>query len=189
MVPGVESFHDRATGTVRRVVPAGKGADCAVIDPVLDYEPRAGRTGNESIDRLVHYVTDQALSLAWILETHVHADHLSGAQRLKERCGGRVAIGANVVKVQRNFGEVFNPGADFIADGRQFDRLFADGERFAIGDLVGEVLFTPGHTPDSVTYVVADPAFVHDTLSIPAPSAAPSTSPTDTPSSLHLSIY
>ncbi len=134
---------------------------------MLDYEPRAGRTGNESVDRLAHFLADQALSLAWILETHVHADHLSGAQRLKERCGGRVAIGADVVKVQRHFAEVFNPGADFIADGRQFDRLLADGERFAIGDLVFEVLFTPGHTPDSVTYVVGDAAFVGDTLFMP----------------------
>ncbi len=167
MVPRVESFHDRATGAVSHVVHAGRGAGCAVIDPVLDYEPRAGRTGNESVDRLAHFLADQALSLAWILETHVHADHLSGAQRLKERCGGRVAIGADVVKVQRHFAEVFNPGADFIADGRQFDRLLADGERFAIGDLVFEVLFTPGHTPDSVTYVVGDAAFVGDTLFMP----------------------
>jgi len=188
MVPRVESFHDRATGTVSHVVHAGKGAGCAVIDPVLDFEPRAGRTGNESIDRLVHFLVDQALSLAWILETHVHADHLSGAQRLKERCGGRVAIGAEVVKVQRHFAEVFNPGADFSADGGQFDRLFVDGERFAIGDLVGEVLFTPGHTPDSVTYVVGDAAFVGDTLFMPDGGVARCDFPGGDAAKLHCSI-
>jgi glyoxylase-like metal-dependent hydrolase (beta-lactamase superfamily II) len=167
MVTQVDSFYDRTTGTVSHVVHAGKGTACAVIDPVLDYEPRAGRTGNESVDRLARFVADQALNLAWILETHVHADHLSGAQFLKEHCGGRVAIGTGVVQVQRHFAAVFNPGADFVADGRQFEHLFVDGERFAIGDLTGDVLFTPGHTPDSVTYVVGDSAFVGDTLFMP----------------------
>jgi glyoxylase-like metal-dependent hydrolase (beta-lactamase superfamily II) len=188
MVPRVESFHDRVTGTVSHVVHAGKGTDCAVIDPLLDYEPRAGRTSNEGIDRVVGFLAEQALGLAWILETHVHADHLSGAQRLKERCGGRVAIGVDVVKVQRHFAAMFNPGADFIADGRQFDRLFADGDQFTVGGLVGEVLFTPGHTPDSVTYVVGDAAFVGDTLFMPDGGVARCDFPGGDAVELHRSI-
>src|SRR5260370_8340681 len=114
MVPGVESFHDRATGTVSHVVHAGKGADCAVIDPVLDYEPRAGRTGNESIDRLVHYVTHQALSLAWILETPVHSDHLSGAQRPKERCAGRRPTRPHPVTLPAKFASALTPPPSFF---------------------------------------------------------------------------
>ena len=188
MVPLVESLHDRATGTVSHIVHGGKGTDCAVIDPVLDYEPRAGRTSHHGIDRIAQFLADQALSLTWILETHVHADHLSGAQRLKERCGGRVAIGAEVVAVQRHFAGVFNPGADFVADGRQFDHLFADGERFALGDLVGQVLFTPGHTPDSVTYVVGDAAFVGDTLFMPDAGVARCDFPGGDAAELHRSI-
>ena len=188
MLPLVESFHDGATGTVSHVVHAGKGTPCAVIDPVLDYEPRAGRIGSESIDRLARFLVDEALSLAWILETHVHADHLSGAQRLKARCGGRVAIGIEVIKVQQHFGDVFGLAADFVADGRQFDHLFADGERFAIGDLVGEVLNTPGHTPDSVTYVVDDAAFVGDTLFMPDGGVARCDFPGGEAAELHRSI-
>jgi glyoxylase-like metal-dependent hydrolase (beta-lactamase superfamily II) len=188
MAPLVESLHDRATGTISHVVHGGRGTDCAVIDPVLDYEPRAGRTSDQSIDRIVQFLADQALSLTWILETHVHADHLSGAQRLKERCGGRVAIGASVVEVQRHFAGLFNPGADFVADGRQFDHLFADGERFALGELVGEVLFTPGHTPDGVTYVVGDAAFVGDTLFMPDGGVARCDFPGGDAAELHRSI-
>lgn len=188
MLPQVQSLHDRATGTMSHVVHAGKGTGCAVIDPVLDYDPRAGRVAEKCIDRVVQFLAENALSLAWILETHVHADHLSGAQRLKQRCGGRVAIGAEVVQVQRHFAEVFNPGADFIADGRQFDHLFGDGERFAIGDLVGEVLFTPGHTPDSVTYVVGDAAFVGDTLFMPDGGVARCDFPGGDAAVLHRSI-
>jgi glyoxylase-like metal-dependent hydrolase (beta-lactamase superfamily II) len=188
MLPLVESFHDRATGTVSHVVHGGKGTPCAVIDPVLDYEPRAARIGGESVDRLVRFLADEALSLAWILETHVHADHLSGAQQLKARCGGRVAIGAEVVKVQQHFGAVFALPADFVADGRQFDHLFADRERFDIGDLVGEVLSTPGHTPDSVTYVVGDAAFVGDTLFMPDGGVARCDFPGGEAAELHRSI-
>jgi glyoxylase-like metal-dependent hydrolase (beta-lactamase superfamily II) len=188
MDPLVQSFHDGATGTVSHVVHAGQGTVCAVIDPVLDYEPRAGRTGDDSIGRLARFLADHALTLDWILETHVHADHLSGAQRLKERCGGRVAIGANVVAVQRHFAAVFNPGADFAADGRQFNHLFAEGERFAIGDLAGAVMFTPGHTPDSVTYVVGDAAFVGDTLFMPDGGVARCDFPGGDAEELHRSI-
>ncbi|HEX7967405.1 MAG TPA: MBL fold metallo-hydrolase [Stellaceae bacterium] len=184
----VESFHDRVTGTVTHVVHAGQGTACAVIDPVLDYEPRAGRIGTAALDRLGAFLAAQALRLEWILETHVHADHLSGAQHLKQRCGGRVAIGAEVVTVQRHFAALFNPGPDFTADGRQFDHLFAEGECFAIGDLPGEVMFTPGHTPDSVTYVVGDAAFVGDTLFMPDGGVARCDFPGGDAAVLHRSI-
>ncbi len=167
MNPLVESFYDRVTGTVTHVVYAGAGTACAVIDPVLDYEPHSGRLGTASLDRLASFLAAEGLRLDWILETHVHADHLSGAQLLKQRCGGRVGIGAEVATVQRQFAAVFNAEADFAADGSQFDHLFAEGEGVAIGDLAGEVMFTPGHTPDSVTYVVGDAAFVGDTLFMP----------------------
>ncbi len=167
MVPRVDSFYDCATGTLTHVVHAGRGTPCAVIDPVLDYEPRAGRIATAALDRLGAFLQEQALSVAWILETHVHADHLSAAQRLKERFGGTLGIGAGVTRVQRNFAAIFAVEPGFACDGRQFDHLFVDGESFAIGALGGRVLDTPGHTPDSVTYEVGDAVFVGDTLFMP----------------------
>ena len=167
MAPLVEPFYDPATATVSYVVHGGAGSACAVIDPVLDFDQRSGRTATAQADRILAYIAAQRLVLAWLLETHVHADHLTAAPYLKARAGGRIAIGAGVVAVQRTFGALFNAGAAFRADGSQFEHLFADGESFAIGDLAGRALATPGHTPDGVSYLVGDAAFIGDTMFMP----------------------
>jgi glyoxylase-like metal-dependent hydrolase (beta-lactamase superfamily II) len=163
----VQSFYDPATSTVSHVVHDAPGTACAIIDPVLDFDPRSGRTSMASADRLLAYLADNRLDLAWILETHVHADHLTAAPYLKSRAGGRIAIGAGVVAVQRHFAAVFNADAQLRPDGSQFDHLFADGEGFAIGLLEARVVATPGHTPCCVTYLVGDAAFCGDTLFMP----------------------
>jgi glyoxylase-like metal-dependent hydrolase (beta-lactamase superfamily II) len=167
MAPLVEPFYDPATATVSYVVHGGAGSACAVVDPVLDFDQRSGRTATAQADRILAYIAAQRLVLAWLLETHVHADHLTAAPYLKARAGGRIAIGAGVVAVQRTFGALFNAGAAFRADGSQFDHLFADGESFAIGDLAARALATPGHTPDGVSYLVGDAAFIGDTMFMP----------------------
>jgi glyoxylase-like metal-dependent hydrolase (beta-lactamase superfamily II) len=166
VTPLVQPFHHRPTGTVSYVVHAGEGTECAVVDPVLDFDIKSGRTGLNALEPLIAFMAGQKLRPAWILETHVHADHLTGAPALKARLGGRTAIGAGVVAVQRTFGPIFN--ADGLSgEGREFDHLFADGEVFAIGDLAGEVMATPGHTPACVTYRIGDAAFVGDTVFMP----------------------
>jgi glyoxylase-like metal-dependent hydrolase (beta-lactamase superfamily II) len=164
--PDVQAFHDEATFTITYIVsdPATKRA--AIVDPVLDFDPAAGRTSTASADRVIACVEREGLDVEWILETHVHADHLTGAPYLRERLGGKIAIGRNVSTVQQNFKRVFNL-ADLATDGSQFDHLFADGDTFGIGGLEGRVIATPGHTPDSLTYVVGDAAFVGDTLFMP----------------------
>jgi glyoxylase-like metal-dependent hydrolase (beta-lactamase superfamily II) len=142
-----------------------------LIDSVLDYDPKSGHTRSTSADRLIARVQELGAQVAWILETHVHADHLSAAAYLKERLGGRTGIGSHIATVQRVFGQLFNAGSAFATDGRQFDHLFADGESFTLGQLRFEVWHTPGHTPACVSYVVADGAeqvvFVGDTLFMP----------------------
>ena len=155
------------TGTVSYVVHAGPGMPCAVIDPVLDFDPKSGRTATRSLDRLVGFLDERRLAVAWILETHVHADHLSGAATLQQRKGGRIAIGEGVRAVQRRFAPLFGLGPGFALDGSQFDHLFADGERFAIGALAGEALATPGHTPACVAYRIGDAVFAGDTIFMP----------------------
>ena len=165
--PDVTAFYDGATATISYVVrdPAGRAA--AIIDPVLDFDAESGRTSTASVDRIVDFVEQAGLQVRWILETHAHADHLSAAPLLKQRFGAPVAIGEHITTVQRTFGDVFNLGAALETDGRQFDRQFADGDRFAIGGLDGRVLHTPGHTPACVTYVIGDAAFIGDTLFMP----------------------
>ena len=167
MKPNVKTFFDEATFTATHVVwdPGSRAA--AVIDSVKDYDPKSGRSATDSADAVIAYVKEQDLSVDWILETHVHADHLTAAPYLKEKLGGRIGIGARIDAVQGVFKKVFNAEADFATDGRQFDHLFEDGEAFQIGELKGIVLHTPGHTPACVTYVVADTAFVGDTLFMP----------------------
>jgi glyoxylase-like metal-dependent hydrolase (beta-lactamase superfamily II) len=139
----------------------------ALIDPVLDYDGAAGRTGTASAAALLAIIESERLQPRWILETHAHADHLSAAAFLHERTGAAVAIGRGITSVQANFRDIYNLGPDFPVDGRQFDRLFADGERFMLGEIEIEVIATPGHTDDSVTYLVGDAAFVGDTLFAP----------------------
>jgi glyoxylase-like metal-dependent hydrolase (beta-lactamase superfamily II) len=163
----VQSFYDPATSTASHVVHGGKATACAVIDPVLDFDMRSGRTATAQADRILAYLREAGLTCAWILETHVHADHLTAASYLKAEAGGRIAIGSGVAAVQKTFAAIFNAGPEFPCDGSQFDHLFDDGEHFAIGALGGHVLATPGHTPACVTYVIGDAAFVGDTLFMP----------------------
>lgn len=164
MKPDVIPFFDEATNTVSYVVvdPATKAA--ALVDSVLDFDPKSGRTSTASADRLVAAVHERGLAVEWILETHIHADHLSAAPYLKEKLGGRIGIGEHIREVQKVFRTLFNMEPAFVTDGRQFDHLFTDGERFRIGGLEGRAIHTPGHTPADVTYVVGDAAFVGDTL-------------------------
>lgn len=167
MQPVIEAFFDPATYTYSYVVSDPATDRCAIVDPVLDYDPASGRTSHASADRLIAYVREHELQVEWLLETHVHADHLSAAAYVRSVLGGTLAIGAQISQVQRTFGPLFNAEAGFATDGSQFDRLFADGERFAIGSLEARALHTPGHTPACMTYLIGDAAFVGDTLFMP----------------------
>nr|WP_313415745.1 MBL fold metallo-hydrolase [Brevundimonas diminuta] len=165
--PVVKSFFDEATFTVSHVVRDPNSRACAIIDSVLDYDPASGRTSTASADALIAYVEAEDLEVHWLLETHAHADHLSAAPYLQERLGGRLAIGRDIIKVQDVFGKVFNEGTEFRRDGSQFDQLFDDGDRFAIGELQATALHVPGHTPACLAYVIGDAVFPGDTLFMP----------------------
>lgn len=167
MQPHVEVFFDPATFTYSYVVTDPTSKRCAIIDSVLDYDPAAGRTSYASADRLIAYVREQHLHVDWLLETHVHADHLSAAPYLKRELGGQLAIGENITVVQNTFGKLFNAGTEFATDGRQFDHLFKDGDTFQIGSLEARAIHTPGHTPACMTYLIGDAGFVGDTLFMP----------------------
>ena len=149
--PEVTSFFDEPSNTASHVVRSPVSQRCAVIDSVLDYDAASGRTATESADELIAFIRQLRLEVEWILETHVHADHLSAAPYIKKRLGGALGIGENIRVVQDLFGKVFNAGTEFQRDGSQFDHLFIDGERFAIGDLDAVALHTPGHTPACMT--------------------------------------
>ncbi|WP_296432115.1 MBL fold metallo-hydrolase [Yoonia sp.] len=167
MTPDVKAFFDNATNTVSYVVREPQGSACAIIDSVLDYDQAAGRTDTSSADDIIAWIKAEDLQVAWILESHVHADHLSAAPYLQEALGGKIGIGANITVVQDTFGKVFNEGTEFERDGSQFDALFADGDSIHIGQMRVDVMHTPGHTPACLTYVVGDAAFVGDTLFMP----------------------
>jgi len=167
ITPNVEAFFDEATNTISYVVSDPGTAAAAIVDSVLDYDPASGRTAHRSAERIIAYVRERGLSVEWILETHVHADHLSAAAFLKGALGGRTGIGRHIAQVQAVFGDVFNAGPDFARDGSQFDALFEDGDSVGLGGLRGRVLHTPGHTPACVTYVFGEAAFVGDTLFMP----------------------
>ncbi|MCR9221589.1 MAG: MBL fold metallo-hydrolase [Alphaproteobacteria bacterium] len=167
MNPTVKTFFDEETFTASHVVWDPESKRAAIIDSVKDYDPKSGRTATASADALIAFVKDEGLTIDWILETHVHADHLTAAPYLKETLGGRIGIGARINVVQGVFKTVFNVEESFATDGRQFDRLFEDGESFAIGGLEAKVMHTPGHTPACATYVIGDAAFVGDTLFMP----------------------
>ena len=162
-----EAFFDPATGTVTYLVWDTASGHAAAIDPVLDYDAKSGHTASASAQRVIDCVQRNGLRLEWILETHAHADHLSGAQFLKERLGGRIAIGERIRQVQTTFGKLFNLQADFVADGRQFDHLFQDGETFMIGAVEATALWVPGHTPADMAYRIGGAVFVGDTLFMP----------------------
>lgn len=167
----VEALFDKATSTLSYLVMDGETRQCALIDSVLDYDPKSGRTSTESADRLIALVESLEAKVQWILETHVHADHLSAAAYLKGRLGGTIAIGAQITQVQKTFGTLFNVEPGFARDGSQFDVLFEDEEGFRIGNLNARALHTPGHTPACMSYMVEDAGeiavFVGDTLFTP----------------------
>ena len=167
MTPQIQAFFDDATWTVSYVVFDEPGGHCAVIDSVLDYDPKSGRTRTQSADRLLSFIESQRLTLQWILETHAHADHLSAAHYLRSRLGGRIAIGAAIAQVQEVFNAVFHLEPGFSTQGRQFDHLLQDGEVFPIGRLQAKSLAVPGHTPACVAYQVGDAVWVGDTLFMP----------------------
>ncbi|TCS39558.1 glyoxylase-like metal-dependent hydrolase (beta-lactamase superfamily II) [Paucimonas lemoignei] len=167
MQANIAPFFENVTGTISYVVHDREDSHAAVIDPVLDYDPKAGRTKTESAQRIVDYVKAQGLQLQWIIETHAHADHLSASQFIKSNLGGKIAIGEHIRNVQAVFKKLFNLDEDFPIDGRQFDYLFKDGERFKIGSLDVEVMFVPGHTPADMAYRIGDAVFVGDTLFMP----------------------
>lgn len=167
MKPEVTAFFDEDTFTVTYVVREPGGNVCAVIDPVLDYDPAAGRTSTRSADRVVAFIEENELEVAWILDTHAHADHLSAAAYLKSNTGGLIGTGSYISQVQAAFKNIFNLGDEFQADGSQFDCLFDDGDLLDLGETCIKVMHTPGHTPSCVTYVIGDAAFVGDTLFMP----------------------
>jgi glyoxylase-like metal-dependent hydrolase (beta-lactamase superfamily II) len=170
----IESFFDPATSTFSHILADLPARQCALIDSVLDYDPKSGRTSTASADRLLARVRELGLNVQWLLETHVHADHLSAAPYLQQQLGGQLAIGAHITTVQNVFGKLFNAGTEFARDGSQFDRLLADGDRLQVGHLHVQAMHTPGHTPACMSYVVTDAgeparqvAFVGDTLFMP----------------------
>lgn len=165
--PEVTSFFDKATHTVTHIVTDPVTRHAAIIDSVMDYDPAAGRISYASADMLIDYVRTHDLMIEWILETHVHADHLSAAPYLQEKLGGKIGIGEKILIVQNTFGKIFNAGTEFARDGSQFDRLWKEGDTFAVGALPVRVLYTPGHTPADVSYVIGDAVFVGDTLFMP----------------------
>jgi glyoxylase-like metal-dependent hydrolase (beta-lactamase superfamily II) len=186
--PVVTAFFHPDTHTVSYVVQEPEGDACAVIDPVLDFDHAAGRTGYASANAIIAFVRQRGLRVEWLIETHVHADHLSAATYLKQALGGSIAIGARITEVQATFGEVFNEGSRFQRDGSQFDHLFLDGERYRIGALEALALHTPGHTPACMTHVIGDAAFVGDTLFMPDAGSARADFPGGNARSLYRSM-
>ena len=186
-LPHVEAFFDPATFTVSYVVHDPATRQAAIIDPVLDYNPRNARTATKSADALMDYVARDGLQLVWLLETHAHADHLSAGHVLRERTGALIVIGADITRVQQTFAPLFGAD-DVVPDGRQFDRLVREGDELPLGDLAIRVLHTPGHTPACVTYVIGDAAFVGDTLFMPDYGTARSDFPGGSAEALYASI-
>ncbi|MBS0424530.1 MAG: MBL fold metallo-hydrolase [Proteobacteria bacterium] len=167
MKPDIQAFYDPATWTISYVVFDEPGGSCAILDPVLDYDSKAGRIRTHSADKLIAFVHEQRLSVEWILETHVHADHLSSADYLKNQLGGKTGIGDRIPAVQETFKKIFNLGDEFIPDGHHFDHLFSDGEAFQVGKLAAKAIAVSGHTPADLAYQFDDAIFVGDTLFMP----------------------
>ncbi len=163
----VKTFFDETTFTATHIASDPEHKICAIIDSVLGYDPASGRTDTALADQLLTYISKNALKVAWILETHVHADHLSAAPYLKSHTGGKIAIGAHIPDIQSVFSKVFNTNPEFIKDGSQFDHLFKEGDTFQIGQFEGRIIDTPGHTPACIAYVIDDAIFVGDTLFMP----------------------
>jgi glyoxylase-like metal-dependent hydrolase (beta-lactamase superfamily II) len=172
MHPSVTPFHHKATGTWTYVIADSASGDAAIVDPVLDYDWRSGRTGTAAAERIVAHCRAAGVKVQWILETHAHADHISSAPWIQSELGGSIAIGRGILQVQQTFKRIFGLGDDFAADGCEFDRLLDDGDELALGNLVVRVLSTPGHTGDSVSYLVGDAVFVGDTIFMPDSGSA-----------------
>ena len=187
-VPEVHTYFDEPTNAACHIAKDPASNAVAIIDSILDFDVAAGRTLTTHADLLIEEITRNGWQVAWILETHVHADHLSAAPYLAEKLGGKIAIGANIAAVQKVFGKIFNAGTEFEMDGSQFDRLFADGDVFAIGNLDVAVMPTPGHTPACVTYVTGAAAFIGDTLFMPDFGTARADFPGGSATDLYASI-
>ncbi len=165
--PQITAFFEETTNTVSYVVRDPASSSCALIDAVMDIDYAAGRIAYTSADKMIAFVKDQGLKVEWLIETHVHADHLSAAPYIQRICGGQIGIGEHITIVQETFGKVFNEGTEFQRDGSQFDHLFKDGDEYQIGALKAFAMHTPGHTPACMTHVIGDAAFVGDTLFMP----------------------
>ena len=189
VVPDVTGFFDAATNTVSYVVRDPASASCAIIDSVMDIDYAAARIAYASADRIIAFVQDNHLTVEWLIETHVHADHLSGAPYLQGKLGGRIGIGRNITVVQETFGKVFNEGTAFQRDGSQFDQLFDDGDAYRIGGMTAFAMQTPGHTPACMTHVVGNAAFVGDTLFMPDGGSSRADFPGGDPRTLFRSIH
>lgn len=189
MTPHITAFFDDTTGTVSYVVHDAPGGTCAVIDPVLDFDPKSGRTSTAGAERIRDHVRALDLTTAWILETHAHADHLSAAPWLQRELGGTIAIGEHIRTVQGVFKPIFNLEPGFALDGSQFGHLFSDGESFAIGALTAQCLHVPGHTPADLAYRIGDAVFVGDTLFMPDVGTARCDFPGGSAASLYRSIH
>ncbi|MGY8679807.1 MBL fold metallo-hydrolase [Bradyrhizobium sp. UFLA05-153] len=186
--PVITPFFDAATNTVSYVVQDPGSKACAIIDSVMDIDYAAGRISYHSADAIIDFVLQNGLTLEWLIETHVHADHLSAAPYIQGKLGGKIGIGENITVVQETFGKVFNEGTEFQRDGSQFDRLFGDGDSYRIGAMTAVALHTPGHTPACVTHVIGDAAFVGDTLFMPDGGSARADFPGGDARSLYRSI-
>ena len=165
--PEVTAFFEETTNTISYVVRDPASSSCAIIDSVLDIDYAAGRIAYTAADKIIAFVQANKLTVEWLIETHVHADHLSAAPYIQKKCGGKIGIGEQITVVQETFGKVFNEGTEFRRDGSQFDRLFKEGDSYQIGTLTAFVMHTPGHTPACMTHVIGDAAFVGDTLFMP----------------------
>ena len=165
--PEVHAFFDEATNTISYIVKDPASSACAIVDSVMDFDYAAGRISYDHADRLIRQIEQMGLTVAWIIETHVHADHLSAAPYIQQKLGGKIGIGAKIMVVQDTFGKIFNEGTEFQRDGSQFDALFEDGDTYMVGNMQAFAMATPGHTPACMTHVMGDAAFVGDTLFMP----------------------
>ena len=167
VVPEVKPFIDGASNTISYMVKDPGSQSCAIIDAVMDIDYSAGRLTYESADAMIEYVKANNLKLEWLIETHAHADHLSGAPYIQQKLGGKIGIGAGIIQIQEEFGKLFNEGTEFQRDGSQFDRLFEDGDTYSIGSMTVTTMHTPGHTPACMVHIIGNAAFVGDTLFMP----------------------
>jgi glyoxylase-like metal-dependent hydrolase (beta-lactamase superfamily II) len=186
--PDVSAHFDEATNTITYIVKDPSSDHCAIIDSVMDIDYAAGRITYEAADRLIAEIKNRSLTVDWIIETHVHADHLSAAPYLQDKLGGKIGVGEKIMVIQETFGKVFNEGTEFQRDGSQFDALFKDGDTYMIGDLQAFAMYTPGHTPACMVHVVGDAAFAGDTLFMPDGGSARCDFPGGSASELYDSI-